>query len=160
MNLQELLDNLPLELIFKIQTYILRPQPKKLLYDIKHYKVSKKLGLQLYKIRFQNEINPKEYLNWFSNDISKYLNEDIATIYGFVEKYYDTFMRLYQINDKQTVINYTFKILLKKEPNVEININWGLLKPREREEMIAKFFDTNEIKYAHNSLSQSSLVSI
>ena len=41
MNLQDLLDNLPLELILKIQTYILRPQPNKLLYDIKHYKVSK-----------------------------------------------------------------------------------------------------------------------
>ena len=160
MILQELLDNLPLELIFKIQSYILRPQPKKLLYDLKHYKVSKKLGLQLYKIRFENEINPKEYLNWFSNDISRYLNEDIATMYGYGEKYYETFMRLYQINDKQTVITYTLKNLLKKEPNVDINVNWGILKPKEREEMIDEFFSESEIEYAHNKLYHSSLVNI
>ena len=47
MNLQDLIDNLPLELIFKIQSYILRPQPKKLLYDIKHYKLLQKIRITI-----------------------------------------------------------------------------------------------------------------
>tara|TARA_Y200000002_G_scaffold374938_1_gene376430 strand:- start:789 stop:1271 length:483 start_codon:yes stop_codon:yes gene_type:complete len=155
MNLQELLNKLPLELIYKIQSYILKPQPKKLLYDLKHFQVSKKLGEKLYKERFNTELNPKEYLNWYVNDIGRYLNEDIATMYGYVEKYYQTFMRLYQINDKQTVLSYNLINLIKKEPEIELNITWGLMKPKEREEMIAKFFNADEIKNAHKSLSQS-----
>ena len=81
MNLQELLDELPLELIYKIMSYILKPQPKELMEDIRNYHFYKDLGLKLYKNRF----NEEEYKNWFTNDIGGYLNEDKAIMNGLVD---------------------------------------------------------------------------
>ena len=135
MNLKELLDNLPLELIYKIQSYILNPQPKNLLKDIKHFVSSKKLALELYKVKYEFEEDPNEYKNWFANDINSYLNEDVAMMYELVDNFYDIYMRYYNINDKQTVINIAFKV---NDISVEREVNflWGIMKPHEREKMI------------------------
>ena len=135
MNLKELLDNLPLELIYKIQSYILNPQPKNLLKDIKHFVSSKKLALELYKVKYEFEEDPNEYKNWFTNDINSYLNDDVAMMYELVDNFYDIYMRYYNINDKQTVINIAFKV---NDISVEREVNflWGIMKPHEREKMI------------------------
>ena len=54
MNLQKLIDNLPLELIYKIMSYILKPQPKFLLEDIRNHYQTKNLGIKLYSKRFEH----------------------------------------------------------------------------------------------------------
>jgi hypothetical protein len=135
MNLQELLDNLPLELIYKIQSYILKPQPKYLMKDIKHFVISKQIALDLYKVKYDFEEDPNEYKNWLVNDICSYLNEDVAMMYGLVDKFYDICMRYYNINDKQIVINIILN--LQQIPvEREVNFLWGIMKPLERETMI------------------------
>ena len=85
MNLQDLINELPLELVYKIMSYILKPQPKELMEDIRNYHFYKDLGLKLYKNKFKEEENDEEYKNWFTNDIGAYLNEDQAIMNGLVD---------------------------------------------------------------------------
>ena len=142
MNLQELLVELPLELIYKIMSYILKPQPKELMEDIRNYHFYKDLGLKIYKNRF----NEEEYKNWFTNDIGGYLNEDKAIMNGLVDKFYDTFRRLYQLRDKEKKnIVYCYLSYVKKSADSELNFLWGLMKPNERIEMIKKNCSKEEI---------------
>lgn len=142
MNLQELINNLPLELIYKIMSYILKPQPKFLLEDIKNYYESKKIGYLLYSNRFEEE--PGQIANWFANDICSYMNCEMASMYGYVEKYYDIFFRLKQLVSKQDILSYTFH-LEKDKVEREINVKWALLLPKERMEMIKTYYTKEEI---------------
>ena len=142
MNLQQLIDNLPLELIYKIMSYILKPQPKFLLEDIKNYYQTKNLGIKLYSKRFETQ--PEQIENWFANDLNAYMNDNLPSMYGFVEKYYDIFFRLKGVVDKQQILNFVLKI--HKKPAIkEINTIWGLLIAEERIEMISDNFSAEEI---------------
>lgn len=68
MSFQTNLDSMSHEIICKIMDYILNPQPKELLNDIKNYHITKEIGLKLYKKRI------------VTNDIVAYLNEYNAMI--------------------------------------------------------------------------------
>lgn len=142
MNLKELIDNLPLELIYKIMSYILKPQPKFLLNDIKNYYSTKNLGMKLYSKRYETQ--PKQIENWFANDLNAYMNDNLPSMYGYIEKYYDIYFRLKGVVDKQQILNFVLKI--HKKPAIkEINTIWGLLIAEERIEMISDNFSAEEI---------------
>nr|QDY52328.1 hypothetical protein 6_40 [Mimiviridae sp. ChoanoV1] len=143
MNLQELIDNLPLELVYKIMSYILKPQPKILLNDIKNYYLTKNLGMKLYSKKYENE--PMEIKNWFANDLNAYMNDNLPLMYGYIEKYYDIYFRLKCVIDKEQILNFVLKI--NKKPAIkEINTIWGLLIAKERIDMISDNFSAEEIK--------------
>jgi hypothetical protein len=104
--------------------------------DIINFYVTKNNGLNLYKTKYENV----PYINFFTNDIASYLNEQCAIIDGCVPKFYNTFKRLYQNKnkDKKELILF-YLINLKKQRETELNILWGLLKPYERNEFLINF---------------------
>lgn len=155
MNLQELIKQLPYELIEIIRKYTYRFQNKELLLDIRDYNYSKKLVLQLYYTRFihdiENEANSDK--NWLSNDIDRYLNEDQATMFGLTDKYYNTLLRLYTFKTPLSIDKFYVKKLQNYPINKEINIAWGLLTPIERKEMMNMFYNKEEINISKLSLA-------
>ena len=100
-NVQDIIDNLPYELVYKISTYILKPQSKELMYDLRHFHISKEKGIKIYKDRFNDE--PDLIVSWFVNDICSYMNNYLPMMYGFVEKYYDIFFRLFKLKTKTKI---------------------------------------------------------
>ena len=132
-NVQDIIDNLPLELVFKISTYILRPQSKELMYDLRHFHISKEKGMKIYTDRFYEE--PEVIISWFVNDICSYTNSYFPSMYGFLEKYYDIFFRFPKMKSKQDIITFSFKMCYL-DLETELNIRWGILTPKERDEML------------------------
>lgn len=142
MNLYQLINQLPLELVWKIQSYILKPQNKELLLDIKSFYKLKNLGIRLYSKRYESE--PDQIENWFANDISSFMNNNFPIMYGYIEKYYDILFRLKNIKDKQTIISSSIN-LTKGTSKREINVLFGLLTTNERIDMLSYYFSENEI---------------
>ena len=107
--------------------------------DIKNFYITKNNGLNLYKINYENE--NEHYINFFTNDIASYLNDNIAIMNECIPKFYNTFKRLYQnkYKDKKEIIIFYFKNL-KKSRDSELNILWGLLKPYERDDFLKYCF--------------------
>jgi len=132
-NVQDIIDNLPPELVYKISTYILKPQSTELMYDIRHFFISKEEGMKIYSERYKDE--PNEIINWFVNDIGFYMNEYIPSMYGFIDKYYNIFFRLFKMKSKKEIVYFIFK-MNKLNSETELNIRWGILTPKEREEML------------------------
>ena len=132
-NVQDIIDNLPPELVYKISTYILKPQSTELMYDIRHFFISKEEGMKIYSERYKDE--PNEIINWFVNDIGFYMNEYIPSMYGFIDKYYNIFFRLFKMKSKKEIVYFIFK-MIKLNSETELNIRWGILTPKEREEML------------------------
>jgi hypothetical protein len=135
---QELLEKLPREIIFfHIIPYTYNLQSKELLEDIQSYALSKKILNNLYYkywILSGSEIEPEDK-NWLLNDIYIYANEDFATMYGFVDKFYTIYRRNILLNTNVKVNNYIL-CLEKKDIMTQINIFLGLLLPKERIELI------------------------
>ena len=132
-NVQDIIDNLPPELVYKISTYILKPQSKELMYDMRHFFITKEEGMKIYSERYKDE--PNEIINWFVNDIGFYMNEYIPSMYGFIDKYYNIFFRLFKMKSKKEIVYFIFK-MNKLNSETELNIRWGILTPNEREEML------------------------
>ena len=138
MLLQELLDNLPIDIIRYIIPLTYNIQNKLLLDDICDYSETKTRAFELYYSLWTNEDN--EDKNWLANDIFSYANLNRATLFGYVYHFYNL---VYRNPNYKTIdiINY-----LEKAPvNVQINIFWGLLKSVERNEIIALFKKRNGV---------------
>jgi hypothetical protein len=132
-NVQDIINNLPPELVYKISTYILKPQLKELMYDVRHFFITRKEGKEIYSERYKDD--PDLIISWFANDICSYMNNYQPIMYGFVEKYYKIFFRLFKFKSKQDIITFSFKMnCLSVE--TEFNIKWGILNPKERDEML------------------------
>ena len=73
-------------------------------------------------------------------------------IKGCVNKFYDTFRRLYQNKnkDKKTILKYFFKYLMNPDRSIELNVLWGLLKPLEREQILHKHYSIELININYN----------
>lgn len=132
-NVQDIINNLPTELVYKISTYILKPQSNELMYDIRHFFISKEEGIKIYSKIYKDE--PDLIISWFVNDICSYMNNFIPMMYGFVENYYKIFFRLPKLKSKQDIITFSFKMNCLSV-DTELNIRWGILKPKERDEML------------------------
>jgi hypothetical protein len=145
--LHERIKKLPLELIWNIMKYILNPQPTELLNDIRSFHFLRDIGLKLYKQKYEID-----YISYFTNDLGGYLNEDLPIFKGCVNKFYDTFRRLYQNKnkDKKTILKYFFKYLMNPDRSIELNVLWGLLKPLEREQILHKHYSIELININYN----------
>ena len=135
-NVQDIIYNLPPELVYKISTYILIPQSKELMYDLRHFHISREKGLDIYNEKFNNDHELVE--NWFVNDICSYMNNFLPTMHGYVEKYYDIFFRLPKMKSKQDIITFSYKTI-NLPIKTELNIRWGILTPKEREEFLEEY---------------------
>jgi hypothetical protein len=135
---QALMDKLPLEIIlFHIIPYTYNVQSKALLEDIKSYvQIKHILNMLYYKywILSGSELEPEDK-NWLLNDINIYANNDVAMMYGFVDKFYTIYKRNILLHTNNQVNNYILS-LEQKDVTTQINIFLGLMLPIERIEFI------------------------
>jgi len=128
-------NKLPIELIYIILSYTPQPQSKELTNDIKNFYESKQILLQTYHnywifVWQENEPADKE---WIINDFYRYSNKNSLTINGYKDEFYELFFRNFNIQTKEKVNEYIIK-LHNKSLDSQINIFWGLLNPKERNE--------------------------
>ena len=131
-------NKLPIELIYIIISYTYRPQSKELNKDIRNYYQSRKILLQSYHnywifICQQNIPTDKE---WIINDLYRYSNKNTPTMNGYQDEFYELFFRNFNIQTKEQVNQY-ITILDNKSLDTLINIFWGLLNFKERNEFIS-----------------------
>ena len=135
MILQQLLDKLPIDIIRYIIPFTYNIQDKMLLDDIGNYSKTKIQVFDLYYSFWANEDK-----SWLANDIFSYANLNNASDFGYIDNFYNLLYRNPNYK-KIDIINY-----LEDAPdNIQINIFWGLFKPKERYEIIASFVKQNEI---------------
>ena len=143
-DMKDFVQRLPMDIILQIIPYTYKLQNKDLLNDIIHYKVSRTLLLELYHhywiIEAQMQ-DPEEDINWLINDIIAYANNDIATMYGYNNHFYNIFKRNAFLKTKtiETIDKYINK-LNEKKVNTQINIFLGLFTIHERNDLITEFY--------------------
>jgi hypothetical protein len=137
--MENFIKKLPLDIILQIIPYTYNFQNKKLLFDIKNYKETNTLLLELYRkiwiIDFQSP-NPQEDKDWLINDIISYANNYNATMYGYIDQFYNIFKRNIFLKLNEDVDNY-LNYLEEKEVSSQINIVLGLLTINERNEFLS-----------------------
>jgi len=137
--MKDFMKKLPLELIFLIISYTYKFQDKSLLNDIVDYNKSKTILLELYYkywIVDGRTSDPKEYTNWLINDIFAYANDYNASMYGYIDKFYNIFLRnIFLQSNKEMIHQYVYN-LEQKDVLTQINIFLGLLTIKERKDII------------------------
>ena len=142
--MQKYISKLPEHIIDYIIPYTYQLQNKLLLEDIQNYTKTKDRILQLYYdlwINYMDDVVPEDKY-WIINDIIAYVNEDRATMCGYVNNFYTVFLRNLSLKTNGDVLNYIENLELLSV-NTQINILWGLLLPTEREDIINDFIGRN-----------------
>jgi hypothetical protein len=143
---KELVQRLPKEVIERIIPYTYEFQDKQLLEDIRNFIETRKTILTLYRtfwIDRWDEIEPEDK-NWLINDLHAYANNYKASMYGYVDNFYNILKRNFLLKQKtDTDIDKSIRIIERTPVNRQINIFLGLFFPKERNDMI--LFITNMI---------------
>jgi hypothetical protein len=138
--MNDFIQRLPSDIILRIIPYTYNLQNKNLLNDIINYKESRSLLLELYHnywiIEAQSQ-DPEEDINWLINDIFAYANNDKATMYGYVDNFYNIFKRNISLQKIDTIDKYLID-LEKKTVKTQINIFLGLLTITERNDVVIR----------------------
>ena len=145
-NLNKFINKLPLDIVLQIIPYTYHLQNKNLLDDIINYNETKTLLFELYHkywIIERQSLHPEEDKNWLINDIFAYANDYNATMYGYVDKFYNIFKRNIFLQTNKKIYQYVYH-LEKKEVIAQINIFLGLLMMKERNDIITNFATINE----------------
>lgn len=113
----DFIQKLPDDIILRIIPYTYNLQNKNLLDDIKNYKETKTRLFELYHqywiIDGESE-DPDEDKDWLINDIFAYANNYKATMYGYVEKFYQIFKRNIFLQSNEEVDKYLYYLTNKK----------------------------------------------
>ena len=81
----------------KIASYYWSPQSSELMRDIRDYVPSLKAATKIYREQCGDEYENAEY-DWLINDIGAYLNEDLATMYGYINNFYKLWSNYLKVN--------------------------------------------------------------
>ena len=139
--LEENWKKLPQELHRHVLSYTYSPQPKDLLDDIRNFHTSLHVIKEIYRCNktiFAGEDNAPTWVeDWIINDLYGWLNDDMAVMHGFREK----FLHLIQRNPYYSLFTRftTEEIILllgMKSGKSELRIFWGLLNPNQRQRFI------------------------
>ena len=125
---------LPEDLQRKILPYTYSPQSDILLEDIRNYHTTLKLIKEIYKSYCDND----EILDWIINDIHRWLNNDIPTMFGYTGKFITTIKRNPYYYLRAPDIEFFIRKLDTKSPIIEVHIFWGLLTADERKQFICR----------------------
>jgi len=142
------MNKLPLDIVLQIIPYTYQLQNKNLLEDIINYKETKSLILELYYkywIIDLQSIDPDDHKYWLINDIHAYANNYNATMYGYIDNFYDIFKRNMFLQTNEDIDSYVSN-LEKKDVSSQINIFLGLLTIEERNEIIFTAPRINEME--------------
>ena len=138
--MKEFIQKLPLDIVLQIIPYTYNLQNKNLLNDIINYKETKTMLLELYHnfwiIEMQSQ--KEEDKNWLINDIIAYTNGYNATMFGYVDNFYNIFKRNIFLQKNEDIDKYFYNFN-NKEVTTQINIILGLLTAKEREDLITEF---------------------
>jgi hypothetical protein len=96
--MNDLIKKLPTDIFNYIIPFTYNLQNKILLDDIINYQQCKFKLLELYYIywiQIAQSVDPEEDKNWLINDIIAYSNNYKATMFGYVEKFYNIFKRFF-----------------------------------------------------------------
>ena len=141
-----LMRTLPNEIQVIIGGYIGSCQPKKLCDDIKSYCKTSKVAKELYAYKHRYE--PDLAYDWLVNDTIRFLNRDIATMYGYQDYYKNIMKRHYNVKDKndQEVDDILGQIdeYSGEENNNVFKMSLGLMTPKEIIGLL-NFFDSYQI---------------
>jgi len=138
--MKDFIERLPMDIILYIIPYTYNLQNKNLLNDIINYKETKTILLELYYnfwiLEMQTQAEEEKY--WLINDIVAYTNSYKATMYGYVDKFYNIFKRNIFLKTNEDIDKYFYN-LNNKEVTTQINIILGLLTAKERQDLIIEF---------------------
>ena len=135
--MRELISKLPMDIIHHIIPYTYNFQNKDLLDDIKSYSESKTILSNYYYnywIIFIQSQEPQDKY-WLVNDLFAYANNYNATMYGYVEEFYNIFKRNPFLQSNQDIDRYILN-LEKKDVTTQINVFLGMLTPNQRNDII------------------------
>lgn len=127
MELDNLIQRLPIELIEKIISFSYKPQPEQLLLDIRSFYFCKRALLKIYKeyhVHYLGE-DHTEY-DWLYNDLLGFYNDDIPTMYFITNHFQMIFKRNF------IRVKYPVNSLDKNNSRYCVNIMLGLMNPYER----------------------------
>jgi len=131
-----IIQKLPLDIVNYIILYTYNLQSKNLLVDIVNFNDSKAKLMELYYnfwiIKVQS-LDPEEDKGWLINDLFSYANNDKATMYGYVDNFYQIFKRNIFLQSKDDIDKF-INNLEKKKLITQINIFLGLFTIKERKE--------------------------
>jgi hypothetical protein len=139
--MNKFINRLPLDIVLQIIPYTYHLQNKNLLDDIMNYNETKKVLFKLYHkcwIIDRESLDPEEDKNWLINDIFSYANNYHATMYRYVDNFYNIFKRHLCLQTNEEIDKYVYN-LEKKEVVTQINIFLGLLTVKERNDIIINF---------------------
>ena len=80
---------------------------------------------------------------WLINDIYAYANSYKATMYGYIDNFYNIFKRNKYLKTNEDIDNYVSN-LEKKDVSSQINVFLGLLTIKERNDIIIEAPILNE----------------
>ena len=114
MDISQYIQKIPEEVVREnIIPYTYNTQSRELLDDIISFIYTKEILIELY-LETWHEWEDETYMDWLSNDISRFFNEDRATMLGFVDSNINKFKRLFKIfyknYDKGKIINVIRKM--------------------------------------------------
>ena len=139
--MKDFIQRLPFDIVSLIIPYTYNIQDKSLLRDIVNYTESKNILLDSYYtcwIIERQSLDPEEHKNWLINDIFGYANDYNALMFGYIDKFYNIFLRNKCLKSNDDIHKYIYK-LEGKNVSTQINIFLGLLTVNERKEVISNF---------------------
>jgi hypothetical protein len=141
---------LPFEIIRFVMSFVHSPQPTKLLRDIHSFHETRQLAFNVYYKEWIVEWDdrPLEDKYWFINDIILFANGYQATTLGYIDNFYDYFLRNPRLYNRDQIDKYMDR-LRKKPVETQINIFWGLFKPMERKKMLRESLASEIIRQNH-----------
>ena len=126
---------LPDEIIREcILPYTYCPQPRVLCEDIQDFFRVREDLMRIYQREFPIDI---EHLEWISNDLDRFMNNDVPLMYGYEDCNLEYFLRLHSLRGKlrEAAMVYLHNIgsyLLTRD----INMRLALLTPLERKQFM------------------------
>jgi hypothetical protein len=137
------MNTIPIDIIREhILPYIYEPQSRELCDDIKSFYKCKFYLRNLYyeRWKFSFYYEPDADINWLDNDLTRFLNNDCATMLGFTNNCIQKFSRIFGLKGKnrKTISNYIDKHTgCETKALNSINIQIGILTPKERQDFIS-----------------------
>ena len=115
-------------------------QPDTLCTDIRTFCDTKHIVCDLYQTIYADYVDTEDDpLLWLDNDITRFMNNDVATINGYTQTYLEIWRRLYYFSDKSNNVIEIITDYWNHKGNVNTNINMklGLMNIQQRKMLLA-----------------------
>jgi hypothetical protein len=126
----DIIKKLPEELRQYILTFTYEPQPFVLLNDIRHYTRTRPILQEWYVHRFAWEY-PNAENDWLYNDLIGFCNEDRALIFGYRERFFEIFSRIFLLKNKTPAQLLPYCSIFRYSAKTN-NTLWGIFTEEER----------------------------